>query len=102
MHKTILRQVVGQRVIPRQLAQEIPHMRLVSSDQLAESGSILTGYCPCDKVTILARSQRAISGLVLIRDFVQDQVSDTDGQRKRGNTHKNSRYFFFVRNTKTK
>jgi hypothetical protein len=60
MHETILRQIVSQRVITRQFSQEISHVRLMPPDQLAKSGSILSGYCPGDKITIFSRRQYRI------------------------------------------
>jgi hypothetical protein len=57
VHETILREIVSQRVITCQFSQEISHMRLMSPDQLAKSGGILSRNRPGDKVTIFARSQ---------------------------------------------
>ena len=102
MHETVLCQIVRERVITCQLAQKIAHMRLVPSDQFAESGSILSGYCPCDQVTIFARSQLSISVLAAIRKSVQYQIRDTQKQRKRGYTHENPCNIIFVGDTETK
>ena len=57
MDETVLRQIVRRREITRQLAQEIPHMRLVAADELAESIGILSGYDPGDELAILTRGQ---------------------------------------------
>ena len=40
-------------------------MRLVSSNQLAESSGILTGYHPGDEFTIFARSHESVSKQLL-------------------------------------
>ena len=57
-------------------------MRLMPPDQLAESSGILIGYRSYDQVAIFARRHSPISGLAAIRDFVQDQVRDTNNQGK--------------------
>ena len=53
MHETVLCEVVGDRIITRQLAQEVSYLRLVASDQLAKSGRVLTRHDPCDKKLIV-------------------------------------------------
>ena len=99
MHEAVLRQIVRQRVVPSQLAQEIPHMRLVSPDQLAKGGGILAGYRSGDEITIFTGTQRSMSVLFAVRELMQNQISHADRKWKSGNTCKNSRYIFFVRNT---
>jgi hypothetical protein len=44
VQEAILRQVIRKRIIPRQLAKEIPHLRLVAPDKLAKCARILAGH----------------------------------------------------------
>ena len=52
MHETVLGQVLGKFGIPRQLAQEVSHLRLVALDQLAECPRVLMCDNTRDQVTI--------------------------------------------------
>ena len=55
MQEAILCQVVGQREIAGQLAQEVSYMRLVAPDQLAEGRRVLRRDDQGDEILILAR-----------------------------------------------
>ena len=58
MHETVLGQIVSQRDITAQFAQKIPHLRLVSTHQLAERPGVLCRHHPGDKLIVVYRMQR--------------------------------------------
>ena len=52
MQECILRKIIGQNRITRELAQEIPHLGLMAPDQLAECGRVLLRQHLCDQFMI--------------------------------------------------
>jgi hypothetical protein len=54
VHETVLRKVIGKRVVAGQLAQEVAHLRLVAADQFAEGCRVLRRDGPSNQESILA------------------------------------------------
>ena len=53
MQERVLRKVIGKSKITRELAQEIPHLGLMASDELAECGRIMLRQSLGDKFIII-------------------------------------------------
>jgi hypothetical protein len=53
MQEAILREIVRKRVVPTQLAEKIPHLRLVAPNQFTECTRILAGYHTRDEKLVV-------------------------------------------------
>ena len=87
--KTILGQVVRERLVPRKLAEEIPHLRLVAPYQLAERVRVLARHDACNELVVLCEGQSLLLGALFrpARNAIQQQVSHADRERESGTGH---------------
>jgi hypothetical protein len=53
VQEAILSEVVRERLVPRQLAKKIPHLRLVTPDEFAECVRILAGHHTRDEKLVV-------------------------------------------------
>lgn len=90
VQETVLRQIVGERVVSRQPTQETPDLGLMSPNQLAERSRILPCDDPGNEYVILDPACVVLQGFALpsVTKVMQQQPRQTQQKRKhRGRSH---------------